>query len=105
MENKPGSGYTSPFGNEKGATTSDGPSDGAHDFLVDPASGAPKTGGRDFTQENREQEEGNSGYNPETVPDGGPLPFTKNDSTAESRDGTGTIVEAEKHKPFKLGGA
>lgn len=101
MENKPGSGAVSPFGNEKGATKSSGSYSGSHDFIKDPASGAPKTGGRDFTEENKnaEQKEGH-GYNEESVPQGGALPFPAADPGKRE-----VSMESEvSHKPFKLNG-
>lgn len=72
----PGNGYTAPFGNGDGATQANGPSSGAHDFLKDPASGAPAGSGRDFTKESRPQQMGACPPNPQSVPNGGNLPFT-----------------------------
>lgn len=92
-DSKPGNGYSSPFGNGNGATMT-GPSSGAHDFITDPASGAPKTGGRDFAAEPPpEQQSGNSGYNPDSVPQGGTLPFSGEPQPNETAN-----------KPFKLNG-
>ncbi len=102
MENKPGNGANPPFGNEKGGTKSSGGYSGAHDFLTDPASAAPKTGGRDFTEENMndEQKDG-SGANKESIPSGGKLPFPEADPG--KRDGIALESEVT-HKPFKLSG-
>lgn len=102
MENKPGSGSASPFGNEKGATKSGGSYSGSHDFIKDPASGAPKTGGRDFTEENlNEKQKEGSGCNTESIPSGGKLPFPEADPGKRE----GNAIESEvSHKPFKLGG-
>lgn len=101
MENKPGNGSDSPFGNEKGATT-DGPSKGAHNFLEDPESGAPKTGGRDFTTESRAQKMGpEDTIDKASVPQGGPLPFG-NDSWAKNADENADgVADTVKNTPFK----
>jgi len=107
-DNKPGDGANPPFGNGKGATSSAGASSGAHNFLEDPASNAPKTGGRDFTKESRPQEVGKpeDRYNSDTVPEGGDLPFDQTDDTAEGEHAmqVGQIVDKPKNKPFKLSG-
>lgn len=96
MENQPGNGSTSPFGNEQGATSAGGgASSGAHDFTEDPKSHSPASGGRDFTKENRPQPAGGtSGYNPQSVPAGGTTPFS----------GEPKPLETGPAKPFKLGG-
>lgn len=104
MENKPGTGYTPPFGNENGATVAGGgPTSGAHDFLTDPASNAPKTGGRDFTRESRPQRGGPPGYNAESVPSGGPLPFPAADPKGEyGPDGAQLEHPTSPRKPFRV---
>lgn len=51
MENKSGSGYTSPFGDEKGATATAGAASGSHDFVNNPQGSGPTTGGKDFTKD------------------------------------------------------
>lgn len=57
-DNKPGNGYTTPFGNGNGATSAAGPSSGAHDFTKDAqGSGAPGKG-LDVTKENYTQDKG-----------------------------------------------
>lgn len=107
MENQPGNGYTSPFGNEHGATlsgpTSDGhdftadpsngPTSGGHDFTADPASHAPLTGGHDFTGDNRPQlpEGRDTDINPDSIPPGGTSPYV-------------TSVDKSDHVPFKIFG-
>ena len=74
MESKPGTGAVSPFGDGKGATSAAGAASGAHDFLKDPQSAAPKSGGRDFSKENRDQQSGTDDtINDESVPDGGTI--------------------------------
>lgn len=99
-----GDGSTAPFGDGNGAT-SGGASSGAHDFLTDPESNSPKTGGRDFTKESRPQKDGAApDLNQESVPEGGTMPFAKDDAIARGMPDVGTIVGDEKHKPFKLGG-
>lgn len=105
MENKPGNGSTSPFGNEKGATMA-GPSSGGHNFLEDPESNAPSTGGRDFTKESRDQPsmdhsaDGGS-YDPASVPQGGPLPFGTGDAWAKAEDEPDGLAESVNKTPFK----
>jgi hypothetical protein len=101
-ENQSGSGYMSPFGNEKGAT-SGGPSSGASDFVKDPEGEADKfatSGGRDFTAESKGQSMGGSGCNPDSVADGGILPFGDLDPQDTEMGG----VQGVKAKPYKLGG-
>lgn len=97
MENQPGNGATSPFGNGNGAT-SGGASSGAHDFIRDPKSNSPSTGGHDFTKENRPQKAGDNGANPASVPTGGKTPFVAPGAT-ESRHPLGS-----EKKPFRLNG-
>lgn len=98
----PGDGSTSPFGNHKGATMA-GPSTGAHNFLEDPASGAPKEGGRDFAAEqpNKQQprdDEEIAG----SVPAGGPLPYPAADPSAGERARENNPGVADKAPlPFK----
>lgn len=106
MENKPGNGYTSPFGNEKGATMADGPSTGAHNFIEDPASHAPETGGRDFTKESRDQPNmnhaaGGGSYDPSSVPAGGTMPFGTGDSWAKAEEDVDGLADDVKQMPFK----
>ena len=104
----PGTGAISPFGDSKGATQADGASSGAHNFIEDPASAAPKTGGRDFSMESRAQKTGNpeDRYCPDSVPDGGDLHFEDMDDASQAARGdmTGQLVEKAKHMPFKLSG-
>ncbi len=97
MENQPGNGATSPFGNGQGATTAMGASTGAHDFIKDPKSADSMTGGRDFSKENRAQMSGQpSDINADSVPTGGTLPYP-------SAGPNGGIMGVKK--PFKLAGA
>lgn len=79
-------------------------SSGGHDFIEDPKSAAPATGGRDFTKESREQKDGDNGANADSIPEGGKDPFAQTDKVAKERYDVGTEVDAEVHKPFKLGG-
>ena len=88
-ENTPGDGYTSPFGNGDGATTEQGPSTGAHDFITDPTSN-DTVPGRDFTKDVFVQKRGD-GCNPDTVPSGGRYPY----------EGP---AQVPANKPFKLTG-
>jgi len=101
-ENQPGSGYTAPFGNEKGATSA-GPSDGSSDFVEDPAKEAEKFatgGGRDFTAESKSQKMGGNGANQDSIPEGGALPFGAIDAQDTDLGG----VQGVTSKPYKLGG-
>lgn len=104
----PGSAYASPFGDTKGATQAGGPLSGAHNFIEDPASHAPATGGRDFSKESRTQEKGDPAdrYCPDSPPDGGDLPFDDADKASQEAraDMTGELVDKPKHVPFKLSG-
>jgi hypothetical protein len=104
----PGNAMSSPFGDSKGATQAAGPSSGAHNFLEDPASHAPATGGRDFSKESRPQQMGypEDRYCPYSPPEGGDMPFEQIDKASQaSRDEmTGQLAEEPKHKPFKLSG-
>lgn len=96
-ETKPGNGSTDPFGDGKGNEAA-GPS-GSNDFLKNPSGGGSKTGGRDFTKESRDQKTGAPGYNPNSVPAGGPLPFSSTDPT---RPDATTHPDGAAHKPFKI---
>lgn len=102
----PGNGNDSPFGDGDGATQAAGPSSGAHDFITDPKSNAPATGGRDFTKESRPQggDRMAPDINTDSIPAGGRLPFPSADPHGPSGKDVGTLVGAEKHKPFSLGG-
>lgn len=97
----PGDGSVSPFGDHKGATEGGGAT-GAHDFLTDPKGSGAASGGRDFTKESRAQTAGAPGYNAESVPEGGTLPFPAADAKGPSAADVGTAVAVEKHKPFKV---
>ena len=105
MENKPGNGSTSPFGDEDGATVAGGgASSGAHDFTTDPKSNAPTTGGRDFTKESRPQQSGQAqDLNPDDQAPGGRLPFAQTDAVAAARKDASTDV-VPGHKCFNVGG-
>lgn len=98
-EGKPGDGKISPFGNGKGATMA-GDSSGAHNFLEDPASAAPKTGGRDFTAESREQKTGPADtIDKASVPQGGTMPFGTGDKWAKGEETADGGIEPKT--PFK----
>lgn len=102
----PGDGSSSPFGNHNGATMA-GPSSGAHNFIEDPASNAPATGGRDFAAEQYKQptidhSAGGGSYDPGSVPQGGELPFPVADPSSEEQareDNPGVADKAPL--PFK----
>ena len=101
MENKPGNGYDSPFGNGNGATSM-GASNGAHNFLEDPASAAPKSGGRDFTTESRDLPSGQApDLDKASIPDGGLLPFGGGDKWAKDPDCSTDGGVEPKSMPFK----
>lgn len=97
----PRDGVISPLGDGKGSTMA-GASDGAHNFLEDPESAAPKTGGRDFTKESRDQEVGTlPTLDKASVPQGGTMPFGTGDKWAkEEDDGAEGGIEPTK-TPFK----
>lgn len=102
MENKPGNAQDSPFGNEKGATMADGPSSGAHNFIKDPESHAPSTGGRDFTKESREQSDGPlPTIDDASIPAGGKLPFGTGDAWSKAEETADGTADTVKHTPFK----
>jgi len=96
MENKSGTGYTSPFGDEKGATTAAGPSTGSHDFVNSPEGNGPKTGGKDVTKEAMAQKPGST---QECVDEGStaktPWVFSDMDKSGPGIDGLNPPV------PFK----
>jgi len=79
---------------------------GAHDFLKDPKSHAPATGGRDFTKESRPQSEAEarSAGNPnaDSIPSGGK--DLKADPGAVSKNIAGMTSGVTPPKPFKLKG-
>lgn len=106
MENKPGNGKTSPFGNESGATSkgaANGSHDftknptgnvgGAHDFVANPKPSNPGAAPQDFTKgAGATQKKGAApDLCPQSVPTGGTTPF-KGAPSATSK------------KPFKLNG-
>jgi len=97
----PRDGAISPLGNGKGSTMAEGPDSGAHNFLEDPSSAAPTTGGRDFTKESREQKSGPADdIDKPSVPQGGPMPFGTGDSWARGEStADGGIAPATT--PFK----
>lgn len=100
---KPGTGSSSPFGGGKGATSASGAASGAHDFVQNPESGAPKTGGRDFTQNNPDQKPGEDDtLNKDTVADGGKI--LKADPVSSTRTSPVGLPEGGR-KPFSLRGA
>ena len=100
---KSGTGASSPFGSGKGATNAAGAASGAHDFVKNSVSGAPKTGGKDFTQNNPEQKPGDDDtLNQETVAEGGKV--LKADPTSATR--TSPVGRPDGgRKPFSLRGA
>ncbi len=101
MENKPGNGYESPFGNGKGATSA-GPSTGAANFVKDPKGPpAANTGrGLDVADQQRPQPMGGTGYNPDSLPEGGALPFPQTDVPADAS----TSTAAQPKRSFTLRG-
>lgn len=99
-DGKPGNGKDSPFGNGNGATMQ-GSSSGGHNFIEDPESAAPKTGGRDFTKESREQPTGQaSDIDKTSVPQGGLLPFGGGDKWAKKEEDADGGIEPGT-SPFK----
>lgn len=85
-----------PFG-DKGTS---GGSSGGHDFVTDPKSGAPATGGRDFTKESRPQKSGSDPVNPEDAIGGGKPAFP--DFPDPAGKGCGSI--GNEKRPFKVKG-
>jgi len=88
-----------------GGATMAGDYSGAHNFLTDPASNAPKTGGRDFTKEKRPQSEAKPEVvpNPQEIPAGGVI--LKADPGPVSAKVTGTATPpGATRSPFKLKG-
>ena len=101
MENQPGNGKNSPFGNEAGATSA-GAAMGGHDFLTDPSS--VRGVGRDFTKEskNQGQKAGSVAQRacPDSIPAGGAMPKMDPGVVSANVSGTAsTIVPART--PFK----
>ena len=88
-------------GTTKEAGAAKGGASGAHDFTEDPKDGAPKTGGG-FVPESRPQKMGNDLPAPDTVIEGGKLPFPETKYTDAGIRGTGTVGNSSK--PFKLKG-
>src|SRR5687767_14997635 len=80
---------------------------GGHNFVEDPASHAPKTGGRDFAaekypQSNIDHSAGGGSYDPSTVPSGGPLPYPAADPSKEEQNREDNPGVADKAPlPFK----
>jgi len=97
--NTPGNGSTSPFGNGAGATQTAGPARGGNDFTTNPnGNGTPP--GRFAEPVNRPQKGRADGWNPDTVPKGGRLPFVD----PSSRQGASLQVAGSAKKPYRLGG-
>lgn len=84
-----------------------GPSSGAHNFLEDPESNAPKTGGRNFAEEKYPQKDidhsaGGGSYDPASVPSGGNLPYPAADPSRQEQVRENSPGVAEKAPlPFK----
>lgn len=96
-----GDGLTSPFGNGAGAPEATGPATKANDFTTNPNGNGRLAGGRDFVAEgNRPQKGRADGFNPDSVPAGGRLPFADPKSRAEA---TLQTVGGGR-KPFRLNG-
>jgi len=96
MENMPGNGSTSPFGDENGATVAGGgASSGSSDFVTNPEGDTVNSGGRDFTKESKSQQMGSSDYNKDSVAADGILPLV-DDMAAGGTQGVTS-------KPYKLG--
>jgi len=98
MENKSGSGFTSPFGNEQGAT-SQGPATGANNFLENPKGNSTPGTGRDFTKEHLAQKPGAAPVD-EQSKSATILPYPEMDALNPGAMGTGVAPS----KPFKLNG-
>ena len=90
MENMPGNAKDSPFGNEDGDVAKK--TDGGHDFIKDNTSHSPAGDVTDFSQPNDMPAAEGVAYNADSVPQGGPMPFSGEPKTFES----GAM-------PFKLG--
>lgn len=81
-----------------------GAAKGGHDFLQDPKSASPSTGGRDFTTESRPQSEAKKEVepNPQEIPTGGK--DLKADPGPVSAKVSGTACGPACKPPFKLKG-
>lgn len=92
MENKPGDGKHTPFGNENGDVAKKGDGKG-HDFIEDNTSHSPAPAITDFSEPNDMPAADGAGYNKESVPQGGTMPFSGEPKPLESAG-----------LPFKLNG-
>lgn len=93
MESKPGDGKTSPFGNGDGSTS--GSASGGHDFIKDNKSGASAPKITDFTAPIKMPPPDEQSYNPDSVPEGGDMPFSGEPQATDA---------GAARKPFKLNG-
>jgi hypothetical protein len=114
MENKPGDGKTSPFGNGQGATAMAGSGSG-NNFVTNPKGsgsagkgpgGPGGTGSIGDRWASRTQKSGSDpDVNPAEIPDGGPLPFgAATDGKDDPGNPIGQRVETPTKMPFKLDG-
>lgn len=91
-----------PFGNGQGATAGGG-ARGAHDFIKDPKSNSPATGGRDFSKESRPQSMAKQEVTPnqQEIPAGGTI--LKADPGKVSKMVAGTAeCPTEQRRPFRV---
>lgn len=103
----PGNGANPPFGNGNGATQKSGASSGAHNFITDPKSNSPATGGRDFSKESRPQQmrKPSPGYpNTQEIPTGGTMPLADPGPVSKSVSGNAGGVQGVSQKPFRVKG-
>jgi hypothetical protein len=100
MKNNANPPFATADGNVKNPT---GGASGAHDFVTDPKSHSPSTGGRDFTKESRPQpgpvESADSTICPESIPAGGRI--LKADPMPVSKMVSGTAQGPAQPTPFK----
>jgi hypothetical protein len=92
-----------PFATADGKPANQGTgSKGSFDFLSDPTGDSAKTGGHDFTQDNRPQtgiKDGNP-PNPQSIPAGGKILMADPLSVSKTQKGNGMTTD-QGHKPFK----
>lgn len=95
----PGNGSTSPFGNGAGATQTAGSSKGSNDFTTNPTGNGTPPGSL-AEPANRPQKGRADGWNPDSVPKGGRLPFVD----PSSRAGASLQPVGSGKKPYRLNG-
>lgn len=98
--NTPGNGSTSPFGDGNGATQAAGAAKGNVDFTTNPNGDGSPPARQDQMFQNRAQKGRADGWNPDTVPAGGRLPF----NDPKGRAGATLQTVGSGKKPYKLGG-